>query len=268
VTTKPSYDLKFDRAEEHLVDLEAAVRAYVDSHPYEVRVRRQGRKKPRVHRLHFTRQPSDAVALIAADVIYNIRSGLDHLAAALVPARDRDSVMFPIFFQGVWEESIGAENLERRKQRSRWRTVTRNMPREAVAILKMVQPPDEAIDLENLHGAIALNRLSNTDRHSKLPVISTTLSKPIGSCRTPDGQAYIGRALGGDEGLEDGAELVLPHGAVDVQLSGTPEVVIHVGAPHGGYLIPGMLRDELLRGARQLADQLRPFDRRHRGNLP
>jgi hypothetical protein len=34
--------------------------------------------------------------------LYNVRPGLDHLTAVLVPAPNRRSVMFPIFREGVW----------------------------------------------------------------------------------------------------------------------------------------------------------------------
>ncbi|MGH9033555.1 MAG: hypothetical protein ACRDZV_15635, partial [Acidimicrobiia bacterium] len=136
------------------------------------------------------------------------------------------------------------------------------MAPDVVAILKRAQPPDIAVDAENLHGLILLNRLSNTDRHSKLPVLATGLDSPSGTCRTPDGRLHGVESLGPNEGVQDGTNLVVPKGAMDVQLTGTPVVVIRVGTPDGGYKVPEILRDNLLRGSRQLADRLRPFDRR------
>ena len=93
----------------------------------------EGSKKKRVHRFHFTRQPGDDVAIVAADFVYNIRSGLDHLAPALVPPAHRTSVMFPIFFQGVWDDPVDGENEQRLKERKRWRTTTRHMHPDARA---------------------------------------------------------------------------------------------------------------------------------------
>jgi hypothetical protein len=39
---KASYDLKVDRAEEHLVHIEQMISEYVDSHPYEVPATTEG----------------------------------------------------------------------------------------------------------------------------------------------------------------------------------------------------------------------------------
>jgi hypothetical protein len=261
VASKPSYDLKADRAEKHLVDLEEAIAAYAASDPYEIAVRSEGKKKPNVHRLHFTRQPDDEVALIAGDFIQNIRSALDHLACCLVPSDERTSVMFPIFFQGVWEPAIKGENQQRLKDRMRWQTVTCHMPDEAVALLKRFQPPDLGKEVENTHALAVLNGLANKDRHSKLLVIASALHKPSGLCRTPDGALYVVRELGDDEGLRDNTPLVLPTGAVDVKVMGTPVVMIRTRYKDRGFRIPGSFRELLLNGTRRTIDFLRPYDR-------
>jgi hypothetical protein len=88
-----SYDLKFDRAEKHLIDLETEVSRYCATHPYAITQSREGRRQQPVWRFTYTSQPPDVIALITADFIYNVRSGLDHLSATLVPANDRQ--MFP-----------------------------------------------------------------------------------------------------------------------------------------------------------------------------
>jgi hypothetical protein len=79
---------------------------------------RQTEGKKTVYRLHFTRSVANTeVPLIAADAIYNRRSSLDHLMGALVPKKKRDSVIFPIFFRGVWRAEKVAENAQRTKER-------------------------------------------------------------------------------------------------------------------------------------------------------
>ena len=83
--------------------------------------------------------------------------------------------MFPIFWQGVWEPPVPGDDEERTKARQRWRTYTREMRPEAIAHLKWLQPPDTGGSNDRLDVLTVINRLSNTDRHSKLPVISTGL---------------------------------------------------------------------------------------------
>jgi hypothetical protein len=254
-----SYDLKFDRAEKHLIDLEGEVSRYCATHPYAVTQAREGKRQKAVWRFRYTGQPPDVIALIAADFIYNLRSGLDHLAATLVPARDRD--MFPIFFQGVWETSIEGENAQRTKERQRWNSLTRNMNPDAVAILKLAQPPDLGRNEgKNTHSLAMLNRLSNKDRHTKLPIHAGRLAGTQVSYRSPDGAWYRG-TLAANEALEDDTKLDIPHNATDVHVTGTPVVVIQMPSNREGFKIPEAFRDISLQDMRRLADLLRPFDR-------
>ena len=120
-----SYDLKVDRAEKHLIELEFEIRRYTRRHPYLVRPGMEGKRE--VYRFEFTRQPDDELAVIAGDFIYDIHSALNHLAAALVPSKNRTKTGFPIFWQGVWEDPVAGENEQRAKDRGRWASYTREM---------------------------------------------------------------------------------------------------------------------------------------------
>src|SRR5438270_1713262 len=123
VAVVPSFVAKVARAKKHLVDLEAEIDRYATGKPYAVCDPVKRKKKTR--RLVFTRDPANTdIPLIAADAIYNLRSSLEHLMGALVVRGKRRSVMFPIFFQGVWEPGPPGENKERRKLRSRWASDT------------------------------------------------------------------------------------------------------------------------------------------------
>lgn len=261
--TKTSYDLKLDRAEQHLVEIEDLVLAYADNHPHEVTVGMEGQRK--VHRLRFTKQPEDRISVVAGDFLYNIHSALNHLAASLVPSDERRSVSFPIFWQGVWDGPVEGENEQRTKDRERWQTYTRRMPPEAVAIIKANQPPDSGSNEPSTHALAVLNRLRNVDAHTKLVVVATSLRFPTGTARTSGGTVqFRSRDMGSMEGLQDGAELMgLPDDVVDVQLTRTPAVVVRIGQMKepGGVLIGEGFRDLLLDGTRKMADMLRPFDR-------
>jgi hypothetical protein len=258
-TGRRSYDLKFDRAEKHLIDLEREVSRYCATHPYTVTHAREGNRQKPVWRFRYTSQPPDVIALITADFIYNLRSGLDHLAATLVRRQDRQ--MFPIFFQGVWEAGVEGENEQRAKERQRWRSLTRNMDPGAVAILKQAQPRDLGRDEgENTQSLSMLNRLSNKDRHTKLPIHIGRLAGTELCYRTPDG-AWYGGGLAANEALEDDTKLDIPHDATDVYVMGTPVVVIRTSPDREGFKIPEAFRAISLPDMRRVADLLRPFDR-------
>jgi hypothetical protein len=231
----PSYLAKLARAEKHLADLKDAIDVYggvgTSSHPYTLRKRVEGYDKREVYRLHFTRSPANTeIPLIAADAIYNMRSSLEHLIAALAPASGRDKLTFPIFWRGVWEPDIEGEDMRRRKARHVWRAIDKALAPEAVAALKLLQPPDDAGPGEKDHDLRILNRLSNTDRHAKLPVAAGGVLTLNTLWRLRDGSEKIGLAAA-DPGhvVEDGAETKdVPPGAVYVECEGTPVVVIRL----------------------------------------
>lgn len=259
MAAKRSYDLKLDRAEHHLIEIEEIVATYRATRPYTVAKLREGKRQTTVWRFRYTSQPPEELALISADFIYNVRSALDHLAATLVPSNDRD--MFPIFFQGVWEPEIDGENAERRKMRQRWQSLTRNMDAAAVALLKQAQPPDKGRDEgESLHSLTVLNRLSNKDRHTKLPVHAGKLIGAEITYRAPDG-TWMRGALGEMEALEDGARLPIPHNATDVKPYGTVSVGLDYGPDDMSLMIPEGFREITLKDARTIMDAFRPYDR-------
>jgi hypothetical protein len=69
------------------------------------------------------RRPDHRLPLIAGDVVYNLRAGLDHLACALVSVSDRSHVMFPILIESVWDIPVqDAENQQGTKNRQRRET--------------------------------------------------------------------------------------------------------------------------------------------------
>ena len=78
----PPHGRQFDRAERHIEVLEAILFTFVQRHPYEVRQTVvDGRE---VNRFHFTEDPDPEIPLIVGDILLNLRSGFDHVIAALV----------------------------------------------------------------------------------------------------------------------------------------------------------------------------------------
>ena len=221
----PSYLKKLARAEQHFAELKVEIGRYADRTPY--RIATTAKSGRRVHRLEFTSFPENTdIGIIAADVVYNLRSGLDHLAAALVPRSYRSHVMFPIFWRGVWEDPVPGEDKQRTKDRERWKTSTRKMRPEAVDHLKTMQPREVGDHDRVVNFLSVLNRLSNTDRHKEFPLMVTALKRAVVSWRDLNGRAIEGRDPAADDpdaGVNNEAEVRgVPDDATDVKITGTP----------------------------------------------
>ena len=237
----PSYILKADRAEKHLHDLKVTIAQWADTHPYAVSLSADG-KRDSCH-LRFTSSPPLELGTMAADFVYNLRSGLDHLMAALVPSAQRRSVYFPIYFEGVWDDPPEGEDEQRTKDRGRWRSDTAKVRPEAIAILKSLQPPKGAPRPgKGVHALLLLNRISNTDRHQRLPVLFTALKGFRLLWQDPLGNQHIGPTDTGTPAdmrvLQDGAELGFPRGAANVQIGGSPVVAVRILDPPRDIEIP------------------------------
>lgn len=260
-----SYDLKLDRAEKHFLDLQYELRRYSRSHPYEVRKRVENGRN--VHRIHFTRQPDEELALMVGDILYNLRSSLDHVAASLVPSRRRSSSYFPIIWQGAWEPAVEGEDEERLEARRRWASYTEGMSDEALAIIQRTQPPDPAVDeaTRRMHALVMLHKLRNTDAHTKLVLIAEALRFVVGRFTKPGGQVQTFTSAPEEvgDGYNDRAEIEdVPDGAVKVEITGATEVAIRVG--NDGLALPLAANLNLMiDNVRRLLNELRPLDRWH-----
>ena len=252
----PSYILKLDRAQEHLHVFKSEIQAFVTSHPYAVAKRREGKEE--VWRLRFTSQIPAHISLVGADFVHNVRSALDHLTAALVPASRRDSTYFPIFWEGVWGPAVEGEKKQVSDDRAKWNTITKKMKPEAVEILKTFQPYAGYTPVsEQTHLLDSLNRLWNTDKHSQLPFLVEALSNCAITWTKADGsiETFYDREPGG---LGNDAKLPNPGGGVDVQIEGTVKVAIRVANPDGYIELPHHF-DGIMDYARQVVLGLVPF---------
>lgn len=261
---EPSFVAKVRRAKKHLVDLEAEVARYTSLKPYAVGETVEGKKKRKVRRLVVTADPANTdIPIIAADAIYNLRSSLDHLMAMLVAPKDRSSAMFPVFWKGVWEDPVPGENKQRAKDRSRWTSDVKTVREDAVAILKTLQPDDSGGNPDQAHWLRTINRLSNTDRHQKLPVVATGLFDAMAEWRLPDGRIESARLRGVPDTplgfLQNDAEIKgVPYNAMNVQVEGTPLIAVRVQHEPGqvdGYV---SIPDRLAFAARLIEEYLIP----------
>jgi hypothetical protein len=256
----PSYLAKVHRAERHLNELQAELDRYAATKPYTVGESKVG--KWAVQRLEFTSLPENTdIPIIAADAVYNLRSALDHLMAALVDKKDRRKVMFPIFFRGVWGPGRPDDNGQQVKERGRWASDTKTVHPKAVEFLRRCQPPEEAGDHETADLLRFVNRLSNRDRHEKLPVLATGIERMLVLFTWPDGRVQHGLGIhqAPESFFDNGAQIQFPPGATNAEIvQGTPVIAILQGRDRAGVNRYLQIPLELSRAAALIKDRIIP----------
>jgi hypothetical protein len=75
---------KVNRANRHIEELHRSIRRFIDTSPYKIRRKLDPRTGEAVYYLAEAPAVPDEMALIAGDVLQNLRSTLDHLAWELV----------------------------------------------------------------------------------------------------------------------------------------------------------------------------------------
>jgi hypothetical protein len=226
----PSFILKAARAKHHFDEVEALVGAYGDRHPYVMRKGPAAQDNSCLHHLEFTEQPSDDIAIVAGDVVHNVRSGLNHLATALVPPEFRRKVQFPIFMRDPFEldPSTGALYADRAGDRGNWKRFTSGMPDGAVEFLVSVQPYSTFWeDPGSVDGLTIIEELSNNDKHRQLILLATGLIDGAITYTWPNGKTVTRHSFGD---LRDGARDTVPMPAeVEVEIRGTPAIGVNIG---------------------------------------
>jgi hypothetical protein len=242
---RPSWWLKIDRAKQHFREFELEAKRYSDRRSY--RAERVGyRKNNRQHWryvLRITEQPPRTLSPILGDAFHNLRSALDHIAAALVPSERRSHSQFPILTVDLWAlNEVGEFVVTDDQPRERFERCVRGMPPEAIAKLLELQPYARYPDRPEGFPISLIQRFDNADKHSRLIAFASglsliTLEIQAGKLGAPIHLPYA--ALVNDRSVyEDGAELFNdeaapfgdPQNGVQVQIRGTPEITLKVGS--------------------------------------
>src|SRR5262245_45760930 len=72
------------RANQHIVDLQLGLSAFIKSNPHTIRIENDSKTERRTYYIDEIARIPDPIANIAADVIQNLRSPLDQIAHQLV----------------------------------------------------------------------------------------------------------------------------------------------------------------------------------------
>jgi hypothetical protein len=284
-----SWRLKIARAKKHLNELEGELGNYSNRHPYEAVRDRKSQKNPNIgrFRLRMTEDPDPMLAVIIGDVLFNLRSALDHLAVALAPRRRKSKAFFPIALIDPWKESgADPDSGDIPQNRRSFESAITGMPGEAVAFIKSIQPYNLPPDVADLHFLYVLSRLENADKHRQLILLSRGVQDVALVCSMGP-RVDVGRAEPGI--FEDGAILIdmdwqvritslsptgwqiataeaLPtHAEMNVQVSGTATVAIKVirdSRDEEIFEVPQALYDMLKEIEGKILPALEPFTRR------
>jgi hypothetical protein len=174
-----SAKLKFARAAKHLKSIQRCIAKYSASRPYTI----AKTKSKKTVKVVVLRQPPPQIAILAGEMLYQIRSALDHLAFDLVksnwgnaplPIRWDKRCEFPLFvevptkgeppvpYDTPLPKSVLAKNLP-------------GISQQAFAFIEAVQPHYGTGAINNALRYLA--QLSNIDKHRYLNVVVARVLK-------------------------------------------------------------------------------------------
>jgi hypothetical protein len=247
---EPSWRLKIARAEQHLVELRDLVERYQNGHYYRA-VCPNPPRQPTHWRfvLEITQEPDPQLAIVLGDLLFNVRSALDHVAVACAPPARKRQAGFPLY-----------EVLDDDAQR-KFESMTRDMAPGAVAAIEYEQPYNAVnrtskIGPESVEALFALNALQDADKHRSLAVLVAGISNP--RVQVTGGGETFGTFR--PTYVEPGALLIsydefgnrIPFDEVTVEVRGVPHVAVNVSRRGDYELLPaadgivGRVRDRVI----------------------
>jgi enamine deaminase RidA (YjgF/YER057c/UK114 family) len=268
-----SWRRKVDRAEEHLRDFVERITPFQERRTYPVSEGFEGEGDERhyVRRVNFPEPHDPMLAILAGEIMFNARSALDHLAAALVPASGRTrrivkDTQFPIFSVDVDEVDPLTGKHAHRNERANFERMTKGFPARAVPLVKGLQPYMLSPKVDPAHHAFSiLADLQNADKHRQLVIVATGLEDPVIRHITPSGLVVYESDVGGlpaDRILQNGAAVDRSPdndlSGVDVEVEGTLALVVGEGGDGPYYPCPHAF-EQMLLIARRAFERLEKF---------
>jgi hypothetical protein len=245
--SEPSWQLKIRRAEKHLSDLSDLIDIPQGRQRYPTReILDPGGEYD--YAIDLAQEISENVPIVAGDLLFNVRSALDHITCALIPGEDKGRSQFPIFTDDPMEVGRATGKYRDPTAANVWRRCVRGVPSNAVAVITRSQPYYQArLKGEDAthHTLAVLNSLQNADKHRKL-IFSRPALKHVAVLM--DGVEVDWAA----PAVYDGTVVVHSPTQVDVEVKGTAVVPFGIGG-QWGYEYPLMfemildfVRDQVL----------------------
>ncbi len=134
------------------------------------------------------------LAALVGDVLFNVRSALDHLAVELIPRERRTRhilrlAQFPIFTCNIDERDPITGSYLHGNQRGNWDRQTKGLTKEALDAVKWHQPynfTSQGLNPRDSSLAI-LSSLQNADKHRQLVLTARGIRDPTGIWTAADG---------------------------------------------------------------------------------
>jgi hypothetical protein len=264
-----SWREKVERAKHHLSDFEALIAPFEDRRSYPVSEGFETEDEGRVWtcRLDIPEPEDPLLPIIAGDLMFNLRSALDHLATAMV-RRSSQRTAFPLFTTDLHEQDPITGDYLHGEDRERWEAMTKGFPKRAMPIVEFVQPYHmRRQGRDPRYGALALLRVfQNADKHRRLALIVGGFQSPIIWYQlTPTRKRRVPNPRIPDDGRLPPRAPVhrsldpLPSG-VYVEAEGIVDVMIGDGRRREYYSCPGIFRS-MIKDVSGVLDQLEPYIR-------
>lgn len=258
-----SWWLKIRRAEDRLRDLEPLITPYDRSRQYDVRGGVEGQSgRTYLYRAYTDVEVNPLIAVTVGELLFNLRSSLDHLAVALMPLKFRHKTYFPIFREDPTIDPEGGGDYGKRHQRNadQWEKFRANLDPGAFECILHAQP--FRIDEPDAHALAILNGLNNADKHRELvgtvaalnPTLITVTDSIENRIETRQPLLLVANQM-----QSDGTPVHLSDHEVEVQAEGSIRVGVK-GRGDSVYRVPDAFQ-RILRYVTKIAELLDPYTR-------
>jgi hypothetical protein len=246
-------DAKISRAEEHLKTIQTEALAFLRSVVHRTILKADAEKAWFVYWIDDSVPPIRLSAVIG-DCIFNMRSALDNLVCGLARTRQSDCacahLKFPICSKPeLWEKN--------------WRENLKGVPADAQSAIKELQPCFRSSAGQN-DPLLALNKLSNTDKHRAI-LLTTVHDRNLRFViRANDGYVHTAAV---DDLVYGGSPTIVPlriHPAkllpsVPVKTLGSGVIAFQETGPWADQPVHGVLNACLRDIKENVVPKLRPF---------
>jgi hypothetical protein len=225
-----SWWLKFDRAQVHLENLQAAVAPYTAGRKHNVTRAVESSALPTLwtYRVWFSVEPDQRWGTLVGDYLFNMRSALDHIAVMLNPPRMKDKLIyFPMYRDDPWRFQEGTRRYVERDpvNRRNFSYSIKNMADEAQDIIHEVQPytvaAAEGKPVDD-YALVGLKRLNDTDKHRRMLVVNSGCDGARVTYLHPDGHVVeAAYAFPNEAAAANGAKLMDLPFEVEVEFMGS-----------------------------------------------
>ncbi|HUD06600.1 MAG TPA: hypothetical protein VMR34_01815 [Candidatus Saccharimonadales bacterium] len=155
---------KIERAKQHLSELKSEISSFLSSQPYKAAVKRDPKTKQIIYYCSGIEEVPEKIALIAGDVIQNLRSALDHLAYKLFLINSSDGTLNRDIYFPIAEDLARSDSKKSRQ--------TSGMSQNAKDLIDSIKPYKGGNDR-----LWQINELNNTDKHRLLVTVGASLDR-------------------------------------------------------------------------------------------